>query len=245
MQCLKDSLTLNRSNRYLAVSLKSKAYSFIFNLLKEIKNRPSIHTNIKHLLENHGFFKQILISLESLNCIENEDNKLVKEQELANLLELPGEQKPNDWLAYRKGAKNHVFEIKYEGKESTSLYFEKDQPFWPSVIAVGFETGSGAGGTILAPRQVLVEMGDNKAKMNLVGHLSLIPFETFEGFSVKVYAINLHRIKNKFSPKGGHRSSKLLKLTFISPYEDTVTDGAEDFQLSVSKQISYISFLSI
>jgi len=47
---------------------------------------------------------------------------------------------------------------------------------------------------VLAPREVLIEMGDSKDKLNLVGHLNLVPFESFEGYSVKIFALNLHRL---------------------------------------------------
>jgi len=98
---------------------------------------------------------------------------------------------------------------------------------------------------VLAPREVLVEMGDSKDKLNLVGHLNLVPFESFEGYSVKIFALNLHRLSSKFTPKNSLRSYRILKMTFVSPYEGMVTDGAEGHQISATKYISYINFLSV
>lgn len=43
MQFLNDSHLLNRTNRYLAVTLRAKVFWFIFTLLKEFKNKPQIH----------------------------------------------------------------------------------------------------------------------------------------------------------------------------------------------------------
>jgi uncharacterized protein YcgL (UPF0745 family) len=176
MHYISDSVSLNRSNIYLAVMLRAKTFSFVLNLLKELKAHPELHNTLRSFLEKQGFFKQILSTLEHLKTLETEDNKLVKEQELANQLNLLSEQAPKDWLAYRQGAKNHVFELRYESKGYHSLLFEKEQAFWPSVVAVGFETNSGTAGTVLAPREVLVEIGDEKDKLSLVGTMSLVPF---------------------------------------------------------------------
>jgi hypothetical protein len=58
--------------------------------------------------------------------------------------------------------------------------------------------------------------------------------------------LNLYRFKPRLAPRNTVRSSKLLKLTFVSPYEGIVSDGAEEgSQLSASKCISYINFLSV
>ena len=48
--------------------------------------------------------------------------------------------------------------------------------------------------------------------------MSLIPFESFSGYSVKVFALNLYRLKSKFNPKNNLKSNKMIKLTFVSPY---------------------------
>ena len=73
---------------------------------------------------------------------------------------------------------------------------------------------------------MLVEAGDSKDKLSIIGNMSLIPFESFSGYSVKMFALNLYRLKSKFTPKSSVKSSKMLKLTFISPYEGMVSDGA-------------------
>ena len=61
--------------------------------------------------------------------------------------------------------------------------------------------------------------------MSIIGNMTQIPFESLSGYSVKVFALNLHRFKSKFNPRNTPKSHRMIKLTFVSPYDGMIADG--------------------